>query len=181
MTDKYKALRDALAGMHGVVVDEMIDFQKDALFIRDVNGLCYCMVMKSRPSGLAIAKIIIESRPSVIAELLAERDQFAEEKAWIDHQPDDQERLYELIRADAVRSYQRHKSRIGGQQTVRGDSFEDHVMFSALHHAREQMANIAEERDRMKAAIEQVIEENLHLADGEVCTLIKLKQAIGMK
>lgn len=31
----------------------------------------------------------------------------------------------------------------------------------------------------MREAIEKTIEENLHLADGEVCTLIHLKRAIG--
>lgn len=31
---------------------------------------------------------------------------------------------------------------------------------------------------QMEAAIRETIEENLHLADGDVCTLIKLKRAI---
>ncbi len=32
---------------------------------------------------------------------------------------------------------------------------------------------------QLETAIREVIEDNLHLADGEVCTLIKLKRAIG--
>jgi hypothetical protein len=32
---------------------------------------------------------------------------------------------------------------------------------------------------KLKAAIRETIEDNLHLADGENCTLIKLKRAIG--
>ena len=34
------------------------------------------------------------------------------------------------------------------------------------------------ERKRLERAIRETIEENLHLADGENCTLIKLKRAI---
>ena len=33
--------------------------------------------------------------------------------------------------------------------------------------------------EQLETAILETIEENLHLADGEVCTLIKLKRAIG--
>ena len=32
---------------------------------------------------------------------------------------------------------------------------------------------------KLKSAIRETIEDNLHLADGENCTLIKLKRAIG--
>ena len=32
--------------------------------------------------------------------------------------------------------------------------------------------------ERLETAILETIEENLHLADGDVCTLIKLKRAI---
>lgn len=37
----------------------------------------------------------------------------------------------------------------------------------------------AAEIDRLRAAIRQTIAENLDLADGEVCTLILLKRALG--
>jgi hypothetical protein len=40
---------------------------------------------------------------------------------------------------------------------------------------REQRAEIA----RMRAAIEKTLDENGHLADGDNCTLIHLKTAIG--
>ena len=43
----------------------------------------------------------------------------------------------------------------------------------------ELMRLAADEIERLEAAILQTIEENLHLADGDVCTLIKLKRAIG--
>lgn len=32
--------------------------------------------------------------------------------------------------------------------------------------------------EKLETAIRETIEDNLHLADGEVCTLIKLKRAI---
>lgn len=37
---------------------------------------------------------------------------------------------------------------------------------------------LLEENERLETAIRETIEDNLHLADGEVCTLIKLKRAI---
>ncbi len=37
---------------------------------------------------------------------------------------------------------------------------------------------LAQEVKKLRVAIIQTIEENLHLADGEVCTLIHLKRAI---
>jgi len=36
----------------------------------------------------------------------------------------------------------------------------------------------SEDWDRMESAIRETIKENLHLADGDVCTLKKLKEAI---
>lgn len=38
--------------------------------------------------------------------------------------------------------------------------------------------NAIAEAERLKNAIKETIEDNLHLADGENCTLIKLKRAI---
>lgn len=35
--------------------------------------------------------------------------------------------------------------------------------------------------DRLESAIRQTIMENLHLADGDVCTLKRLKDAIGFE
>jgi len=34
------------------------------------------------------------------------------------------------------------------------------------------------ENERLRTAIEETLEENGHLADGDICTLIKLKQAL---
>ena len=38
-------------------------------------------------------------------------------------------------------------------------------------------AALADENQTLKQAIRETLEENAHLADGEVCTLIKLKRA----
>jgi len=40
------------------------------------------------------------------------------------------------------------------------------------------IAEAANRLEELDAAIRETIEENLHLADGENCTLIKLKRAI---
>lgn len=40
------------------------------------------------------------------------------------------------------------------------------------------LANVQHECDKLESAIRETLEENLHLADGDVCTLIKLKRAI---
>lgn len=37
---------------------------------------------------------------------------------------------------------------------------------------------LLEENEKLETAIRETIEDNLHLADGENCTLIKLKRAI---
>jgi hypothetical protein len=41
------------------------------------------------------------------------------------------------------------------------------------------MAELERENEAMRAAIQQTLMENLHLADGDVCTLKRLKDAIG--
>ena len=40
---------------------------------------------------------------------------------------------------------------------------------------------LLEENEKLKKAIRETIEDNLHLADGDDCTLIKLKRAINYK
>ena len=40
------------------------------------------------------------------------------------------------------------------------------------------IAQLQSENERMRAAIKETLEENGHLADGAVCTLLKLKQAL---
>lgn len=39
--------------------------------------------------------------------------------------------------------------------------------------------DLTEENERLRAAIRKTLEANRHLADGEDCTLIDLKRAIG--
>lgn len=46
------------------------------------------------------------------------------------------------------------------------------------NNMRKQLAEIKKERDRLRAAIQQTLDENGHLADGENCTLIVLKRAL---
>ena len=41
------------------------------------------------------------------------------------------------------------------------------------------MIEAADEIERLRAAMQQTIDENLDLADGDVCTLILLKRALG--
>jgi len=43
------------------------------------------------------------------------------------------------------------------------------------------MQRIMAQRDGYRKAIELTLAENLHLADGEICTLIRLKKAINLK
>ena len=35
--------------------------------------------------------------------------------------------------------------------------------------------------DELEAVITETLNDNLHLADGDVCTLLKLKRAVGWK
>jgi len=44
---------------------------------------------------------------------------------------------------------------------------------------REEREGVRAENAKLRDAITQTLSENLHLADGEVCTLIHLKRAIG--
>jgi hypothetical protein len=41
------------------------------------------------------------------------------------------------------------------------------------------MAELERENEALRAAIQETLMENLHLADGDVCTLKRLKNAIG--
>jgi hypothetical protein len=43
----------------------------------------------------------------------------------------------------------------------------------------ELLAEAKKENEAMRAAIQETLMENLHLADGDVCTLKRLKDAIG--
>lgn len=43
---------------------------------------------------------------------------------------------------------------------------------------RNLLKNLTAERDKLKAAIEKTIADNLELADGDNCTLIDLKRAL---
>jgi hypothetical protein len=52
------------------------------------------------------------------------------------------------------------------------------ALLSAVTKLKTERNNALCESERLRKAILETIEENLHLADGEVCTLIKLKRAI---
>ena len=59
-------------------------------------------------------------------------------------------------------------------------SMQDKDMQRAFQRAATPNAciELLEENEKLETAIRETIDENLHLADGEVCTLIKLKRAI---
>lgn len=43
----------------------------------------------------------------------------------------------------------------------------------------QELEALRKENDRLRKAIDETLEENAYLADGDNCTLIKLKQALG--
>lgn len=53
------------------------------------------------------------------------------------------------------------------------------ALLSAVTQLKTERNNAIAEAERLKDAIKETIEENLDLADGENCTLIKLKRSIG--
>jgi len=52
--------------------------------------------------------------------------------------------------------------------------------FIAIRSLQDYTKRLRLETERLANAIEQTLAENAHLADGEKCTLWRLKQAIGM-
>lgn len=52
-------------------------------------------------------------------------------------------------------------------------------LLTAITQLKTERNNAIAEAERLKDAIKETIEENLDLADGENCTLIKLKRSIG--
>jgi len=52
------------------------------------------------------------------------------------------------------------------------------TLTSCILFAQQCVADTAAENIRLRQAIEKTIADNLHLADGEVCTLIALKRAV---
>ncbi len=52
------------------------------------------------------------------------------------------------------------------------------ALLTALTQLKTERNNALAEAERLTAAIVETIEDNLDLADGEICTLIKLKRAI---
>lgn len=52
------------------------------------------------------------------------------------------------------------------------------TLTSCIFFARQCIVDTAAENIRLRQAIEKTITDNLHLADGEVCTLIDLKRAV---
>lgn len=51
---------------------------------------------------------------------------------------------------------------------------------TGLHDVFRGIEAMEVERDKFRAAIQKTIDENGHLADGDNCTLIELKRAIGV-
>lgn len=52
------------------------------------------------------------------------------------------------------------------------------ALLTAITQLKVERNNALAELELLKTAINETIENNLHLADGEICTLIKLKRAI---
>lgn len=52
---------------------------------------------------------------------------------------------------------------------------------STMHDTYRGIEAMESERDKFRAAIQKTIDENGHLADGDNCTLIELKRAIGVE
>jgi hypothetical protein len=50
---------------------------------------------------------------------------------------------------------------------------------SGIDYASDQLATVTEQRDRLAEAIRLTLMENLDLCDGDICTLKRLKDAIG--
>ena len=59
---------------------------------------------------------------------------------------------------------------------IRTEALEHRVHLLKAEDA--QLAEITKQRDELLAAIETTLDENVHLADGDNCTLIALKRAI---
>lgn len=56
------------------------------------------------------------------------------------------------------------------------------IGFALVWSLSKERQRINEEKAKnLEQAIRETIEDNLHLADGDVCTLIKLKRAIGYR
>jgi len=51
----------------------------------------------------------------------------------------------------------------------------------AYNSMRRHAETLELESDRLRTAIQQTLDENGHLADGEICTLILLKQALNKR
>ena len=66
------------------------------------------------------------------------------------------------------------------EQRDRLDDQVDHILLR-LGRTQERMIDAERQRDRLEAEIRLTIMENVHLADGDVCTLKRLKDAIGFE
>ena len=64
---------------------------------------------------------------------------------------------------------------------LKSSSMQDKDMQKAFQRAATPNAciELLEENEKLETAIRETIEDNLYLADGDDCTLIKLKRAIG--
>ena len=66
------------------------------------------------------------------------------------------------------------------EQRDRLDDQVDHILLR-LGRIQERMIDAERQRDRLEAEIRLTIMENVHLADGDLCTLKRLKDAIGFE
>ena len=72
------------------------------------------------------------------------------------------------------------KTRAVTEQRDRLDDQMDHILLR-LGRTQERMIDAERQRDRLEAEIRLTIMENVHLADGDLCTLKRLKDAIGFE
>lgn len=58
------------------------------------------------------------------------------------------------------------------------ESYERRLCAEALESLLDEVARLRTQRDDILAAARRTLDENGHLADGEICTLIVLKRAV---
>lgn len=76
--------------------------------------------------------------------------------------------------------YNRARACVNACDGISTERLEDlgQPLMNHLFGADEHAGKLVKQRDELMAAIERQIEDNLHLADGENCTLITIKRAL---
>ena len=85
----------------------------------------------------------------------------------------------EAVRIDFARQLERELTAVTEQRDRLDDQL-DHILLR-LGRTQERMIDAERQRDRLEAEIRLTIMENVHLADGDLCTLKRLKDAIGFE